>query len=150
MLTFSDHSRDRDTLEASRHAQLRAHCPSPLNPALVTTPTAPRHLVTVWNPAYASDALEAHLRLLLEWDARATASQASDDDCYVWWGKVRSPQRQQPMPHLADVLALGAAAESQADDDPRETHLYLTDFRSLYVADVGLITTNDVATITKA
>ena len=79
--------------------------------------TTPHHRVTVRNPAYASDALEAHLRLLLDWDARVSAQQASDDDCYVWWGKVRSPQRQQPMPHLADV---------------------------------GLITTNDVATISRA
>jgi hypothetical protein len=50
--------------------------------------TTPRHLVTVWNPAYAADA--------------------------------------------------------------RETHLYLTDFRSLYVADVGLITTDNVAAIDAA
>jgi hypothetical protein len=48
------------------------------------------------------------------------------------------------MPHLADVLALGAAAAAQHDDDAHETHLYLTDFRSLYVADVGLITTDNV------
>jgi hypothetical protein len=106
--------------------------------------TPPRHLVTVWNPSYASDALEAHLRVLLDWDARATAGTTADgdDDVYVWWGKVRSGQRQQPMPHLADILALG----NDADADPsesRETHLYLTDYRSLYVADVTHITTAD-------
>ena len=108
----------------------------------MTTP--PRHLVTVWNPAYAADALEAHLRVLLHWDARATAGIAADgkDDVYVWWGKVRSGHRQQPMPHLADVLALDAEADADPDAS-RETHLYLTDYRSLYVADVAQIITDD-------
>lgn len=107
-------------------------------------PLSPRHLVTVWNPAYAADALDAHLRVLLDWDARATAGTTADgtDDVYVWWGKVRSSQRQQPMPHLADILALGRDAEEDPDDT-RETHLYLTDYRSLYVADVTDITTVD-------
>jgi len=102
--------------------------------------TMPLHLVTVWNPSYATDALDAHLQLLLDWDARASAGSAADDDVYVWWGKVRSSQRQQPMPHLDDVVALNAAIDPDALG---ETHLYLTDYRSLYVADVGLITTND-------
>jgi hypothetical protein len=103
-------------------------------------PTAPRHLVTVWNPAYSADALEAHLRVLLHWDARATPD--SDDDVYVWWGKVRSSQRQQSMPHLNDIIALGAEADSDPDE-ARETHLYLTDYRSLYVADITHIATTD-------
>lgn len=107
------------------------------------TTTAPRHLVTVWNPAYSADALEAHLRVLLDWDARATANTA--DDVYVWWGKVRSSQRQQSMPHLTDIIALGADAESDPDD-ARETHLYLTDYRSLYVADITNISTTDPRT----
>ena len=107
-------------------------------------PTAPCHLVTVWNPAYASDALEAHLRVLLDWDARCTANPTAEgnENVYVWWGKVRSNQRQQPMPHLAEILQLGA----EADADPsevREVHLYLTDYRSLYVADVTHISTAD-------
>lgn len=97
------------------------------------------HLVTVWNPAYATDALEAHLQVLLGWDAKA-AAETCTDDVYVWWGKVRSGQRQQPMPHLAEVLALNGSIDPDA---ATETHLYLTDYRSLYVADVGLITTND-------
>ncbi len=40
---------------------------------------APQHLVTVWNPRYASDAMEAHLRLLLDGDAKATAGTANPD-----------------------------------------------------------------------
>lgn len=98
--------------------------------------TTASHLVTVWNPAYATDPLEAHLRVLLDWDARVGAANA--DDVYVWWGKVKSGQRQQPMPHLDEVLAL----EDIAGDDA-EVHLYLTDYRSLYVADVHMVSADD-------
>lgn len=103
-----------------------------------------QHLVTVWNPRYASDAMEAHLRLLLEWDAAATRSGDGFDDVYVWWGKVRSSQRQQPMPHLADIIALGAASAERESN--HETHLYITDYQSLYVADVTAIVTEDPRT----
>ncbi len=98
----------------------------------------PRHLLTVWNPTYAADAFEAHVRLLLEWDAKCAAGSVPDDDVYVWWGKVRSSNRLAPMPHLADVLALDAQTETD-----EETHLYLTDYRSLYVADVMAIEADD-------
>ena len=43
-----------------------------------------RHLVTVWNPSYAEDAMEQHLAVLLE------RAKPRPDDAYVWWGKVRS------------------------------------------------------------
>ncbi len=104
-------------------------------------PTPAQHLVTVWNPRYAADAMEAHLRVLLDWDARDTRDGGNGDDVYVWWGKVRSNQRQQPMPHLDDIVQLGV--DSADADDARETHLYLTDFQSLYVADVADIITRD-------
>ncbi len=101
-----------------------------------------RHLLTVWNPAYAADAFEAHVRLLLEWDAKYAAGSVADDDVYVWWGKVRSSNRLAPMPHLSDVLALDAQTDAGADTDD-ETHLYLTDYRSLYVADLLAIEADD-------
>lgn len=101
-----------------------------------------RHLVTVWNPRYASDAMESHLRVLLDWDAKANAGKVDDEMVYVWWGKVRSGQRQQAMPHLDAIIALGRDAADDPDDS-RETHLYLTDYRSLYVADVARIVSND-------
>ena len=91
-----------------------------------------RHLVTVWNPAYARNAMDEHLRVLRDWGRRYTEGTATDDDVYVWWGKVKSSNRQRPMPHLADALAVG----DQMEDDGREVHLYLTDYRALYVADV--------------
>ena len=100
-----------------------------------------QHLVTVWNPRYAADAMEAHLQLLLEWDTKATRDDTGADEVYVWWGKVRSNQRQQPMPHLAAIIARGR--HSVDLDDTHETHLYLTDYQSLYVADVSAIVTDD-------
>ncbi len=93
------------------------------------------HLVTVWNPTYATNALEAHVRVLLEWARR---SDVDPDDVYVWWGKVKSSQRQGAMPHLDDVVAL-----SPGDDAVHEVHLYLTDYRSLYVASVDCVTKAD-------
>ena len=63
--------------------------------------TLPHHLVTVWNPSYASDAMDEHLAVLIDWAGRA----------------------------LDEQVRAGT-----------ETHLYLTDYRSLYVAWVGEIT----------
>jgi len=101
----------------------------------------PHHLVTFWNPSYTTDALHTHVSVLLDWESRYAAGTAPHDDVFVWWGKVRSGNRQAPMPHLPDVLAINEAIGS---DDDGETHLYVTDYRSLFVADIGLITTEDV------
>jgi hypothetical protein len=101
-----------------------------------------RHLVGVWNPAYAVDAMEATIALLLRW-AAAYRAGGDEDDVYVWWGKVRSSNRQRPMPHLGEILALDAELNASGLAAP-ETHLYLTDYRSLYVAHVAEITDDDV------
>ncbi len=99
------------------------------------------HLLGVWNPSYEADAMEAHLEVLLR-HARAHRAEASDDeDVYVWWGKVRSSNRQQPMAHLDQILALD---ELLGDGSEHELHLYLTDYRSLYVAHVAEITSGNV------
>ena len=89
-----------------------------------------RHLVTVWNPSYARDAMDEHLRVLRDWGGRFTAGSIDEDEVYVWWGKVKSSNRQRPMAHRADVVAVG----DQPDDD--EIQLYLTDYRALYVGEV--------------
>ena len=103
-----------------------------------------RHFVTVWNPSVARGAMESHLQLLLEWarkDKARIEGSKENDDVYVWWGKVRSPSRQQPMDHLPQIL------ETVTRDDPAdEQHLYLTDYRSLYVALVDDIVVEDQST----
>jgi len=99
------------------------------------------HLVSVWNPSYAADALDAHAQLLLEHVEAATAERASWDDAYVWWGRVRSPNRQQPLAHLPQILALNDEIAKR-----EELQLYLTDYRSLYVAEVLAVETGDKVT----
>ncbi|MGD2067159.1 MAG: hypothetical protein PVI57_00635 [Gemmatimonadota bacterium] len=103
------------------------------------TPSHPLHLVTVWNPAYAVDALEAHVSVLLDLAREHRGGRLDADDVYVWWGRIRSPRREGPLPHLTEILALDDQVTSGVP-----THLYLTDYRSLYVADVGEVTVDDV------
>lgn len=99
----------------------------------------PHHLLTVWNPSYASDALDAHLRVLLQWAERSGRGEADLEDVYVWWAKLRSKNRTGALPHGAEVLAL-----QEQIDAGVETHLYLTDFRSLYVGHLAEITSDDL------
>ena len=97
----------------------------------------PLHLLALWNPAYSGTAMDAHLDLLLR---AAEAPRADDDEPYVWWAKLRSENRQSARPpHEADVLALQAQIEAGT-----ETHLYLTDYRSLYVGCLDEITADDI------
>ena len=100
-----------------------------------------RHLVTVWNPSYSDDVLDTHLGILLRWDAEHREGRAEREDVYVWWAKIRSKNRDGRLPHHKEVLALDAQTREGG-----ETHLYLTDYRSLYVAEIGEITDEDVRT----
>jgi hypothetical protein len=102
---------------------------------------ARHHLLTVWNPAYEQDAMELHLRVLRDGARAYRKGECREEDVVVWWGKIRSPNRQQPLPHLDQILAIDT--ELARDDLGPETHLYLTDYRSLYVAHVAAITTDD-------
>ena len=90
--------------------------------------TLPHHLVTVWNPSYASDAMDEHLAVLIDWAGRAQAGEAERDDVYVWWGKIRSPNRKGLLPHADAVAALEgleietaevARREVDTEDGPR-------------------------------
>ena len=73
----------------------------------------PRHFVDVWNPSYASNSMEAHLAILLGAVKHFDGGQLeSDEDTYVWWGKVRSANRRQQLPQLDTVLAIGAELEA--------------------------------------
>jgi len=105
---------------------------------LNTSSTEPRHLVAVWNPSYESNAMEEHLRILLDFAQRFDREEITENDVYVWWGKVRSPNRQQRQAHQDDIRALGDGIRE------RETHLYLTDYRSLYVADLDCVIEGDL------
>ena len=95
-----------------------------------------RHLVAVWNPSYAKNAMEEHLAVLLEHAERMRRSPHAADDAYVWWGRVQSVNRRDPLAHLEDIRAIDARL---GEDDPPETHVYLTDYQSLYVADLAEI-----------
>jgi hypothetical protein len=102
------------------------------------------HLLTVWNPAYEQDAMELHLRVLREAVRRYRESdgdEEAENQVFVWWGKVRSANRYQELPHIEQVLALDAELATHGAE--AETHLYLTDYRSLYVAHVGEVTRDD-------
>src|SRR5215218_8335755 len=106
------------------------------------TPTRTTHLVTVWDPSRGDDAMQAHLQLLLDACRREDMMRGAGlpraqrgDDVYVWWGKIRSPNRQQPLAHLGEILAIDETLRAGA-----EIHLYLTDYRSLYVGHVGEVT----------
>ena len=102
-----------------------------------------RHLVSVWNPSVAIDALDAHAGVLLEQLRAVRQGKGDEADVYVWWGKVRSPNRQQALPHADEVLRMNDESPDD-EDDQREMHLYLTDYRSLYVGQVAAITVEDV------
>ena len=101
-----------------------------------------RHLVSVWNPSYAADAMDATVALLLARAREHGEGKIDEEDVYVWWGKVKSSNRQQPLPHLADIIAMDADLSSD-DGADREVHLYLTDYRSLYVGHVAAIVSGD-------
>lgn len=72
--------------------------------------------------------MDDHLEVLLDWARRVAAGQAEEDDRYVWWAKLKSTNRQQPLPHTDEILSIQEQVERG-----EETHLYLTDYRSLYV-----------------
>lgn len=106
----------------------------------MTEPSAvPRHLLSVWNPSYADDAMDRHLEVLLRWAASEAQGKADAADVYVWWAKLKSANRDEPLAHKEDVLALQAQI-----DAGMETHLYLTDYRSLYAGHLVEVTDRDV------
>lgn len=102
----------------------------------------PRHLVGVWNPSYAADAMSSTVALLLRRVSAHRQGDLDEDGVYVWWGKVKSSNRQSPLPHLGEILAMDRGLQSE-DGAESEMHLYLTDYRSLYVGHVAEVTADD-------
>ena len=103
-----------------------------------------RHLVGVWNPSYGTDVMESHILLLRERAGQFRHGAEDEEEVYVWWGKIRSARRQSAMPHLREILSLEKELGEVDGDALKEVQLYLTDYRSLYVAHVGEITADDV------
>src|SRR4051812_1865001 len=102
-----------------------------------------RHLLAVWNPSYAVDAMDAHLRVLLDTISEFRAGKVNEQDVRVWWGKVKSKNRLDELPHLAEILAMNGELSTNGATG-REMHLYLTDYRSLYVGHIHEITAHEV------
>jgi hypothetical protein len=100
------------------------------------TEPLPHHVVAVWNPSYSRNAMDEHLAVLLRHAAGMRERGLREEDVYVWWGRVHSRNRRTQLPHLDDIRAIDATLD---DDDAPETHLYLTDYQSLYVADLAEI-----------
>jgi hypothetical protein len=114
----------------------------------MTTPVSPApansrvHFVSVWNPAVQEDALESHLRLLLDFARDVHKGETHDADAYIWWGRLRARDRVAPLPHADHLRALAASMQSEAAS--REVHLYLTDYSSLYVGMISDLVLEDV------
>ena len=84
--------------------------------------------------------MDAHVSVLVDQARRHRRGEdgVTEDDVYVWWGRIRSERREGALPHLDEVLRLDEQTQQRVP-----TYLYLTDYRSLYVADLGEITAED-------
>jgi hypothetical protein len=78
--------------------------------------------------------MDAHLAVLLNAIQAHRNGEVAENDVYVWWGKVRSRNRVQELPHAHVIREI--AQELASGGSNQETHLYLTDYRSLYVGQV--------------
>jgi hypothetical protein len=88
--------------------------------------------------------METHILLLRDLIEEFRQNGGDEEESYVWWGKIRSSRRQTALPHIGEILSLEKELGEQDGDAQREVQLYLTDYRSLYVAHVGEITAEDV------
>lgn len=99
----------------------------------------PRHLLSLWNPTYSNVAMDVHLRVLLHWARMGDQGEASVSDVYVWWARLRSAGRKGDHPYKDQILELDEQIRKGV-----ETHLYLTDYRSLYVGHLAEITATNI------
>jgi hypothetical protein len=84
--------------------------------------------------------MEEHLAILLRQANAAGDRVLHDERVYVWWAKIRSSNRQQPQANIDELRKL--ANELEGDRDSLD--LDLTDYRSLYVAEVDVILEGDL------
>jgi hypothetical protein len=85
--------------------------------------------------------MEQHLGLLLHLADEYDKRKIADEQLYVWWGKVRSPNRQGPQANVDDIRRIAAELDG---GEREELQLYLTDYQSLYVGDVDRIREGDL------
>ena len=78
-----------------------------------------KHLVGVWNPSYEADAMDEHIEVLLRHARAFRDGKTANDDVYVWWGKLRSPYRQAPLPHLGENLKFDSVLSSKNGEAPK-------------------------------
>ena len=97
-----------------------------------------RHLLSAWNPVAGAAPMETHLRVLHDGARKYRMKAWTEDEVYVWWGQPRRRGRDVTVPDLA-----GLEIEPTRNDPGPETHLYLTDFASLYVGHLGGVQTAD-------
>src|SRR5688572_24460735 len=64
----------------------------------------PQHLVAVWNPSYAADAMDEHLGILIAWLDRFVRKEVDKEEVFVWWAALRSSNRIKPLPHINEIL----------------------------------------------
>lgn len=107
-----------------------------------------RHFVLLWNPSdryTTGDAMDDHLSILLREADRRGRGERLEDEAYVWWGKVRSSNRRESegLPHDDDIREIKDELDGEGGLD-REVHVYLTDYRSLYVGHVVEITFDEM------
>lgn len=85
------------------------------------------HLVAVWNPACAANAMEAHLSVLLSRVRDWRDKRGDEDGIYVWWGKIRSENRQQRLKAVALGEDSGELLEGSAHRFAWSTAAFICD-----------------------
>jgi hypothetical protein len=106
-------------------------------------PLSSRHFVSISSPARGSSTIDAHLAVLFDLAARHGGDAGDPLEIYVWWGGKRTSNG---TPAPPDAISLDA--RKPLGDG--ETHLYLTDYRSLYVAHVTELSDDNILSSDRA
>ena len=92
------------------------------------------HHSAVWHPSY-PQGLDAYVQILLKHARAAAGGKCESRDTYVWWPCINATHNADPFGGNSFWL----------NPEQQENHLYLTDGRSLYVANVTAVTDVDPA-----
>ena len=94
------------------------------------TQRAEHHLVTVWSPSYASDAMEQHLGLLLHLAGEYDKGAIGDENCTSGGARCARLTGKPPQANAEDIRRIAKELDAGERD---EVQLYLMDYQSLYV-----------------